>query len=92
MLPNRKGFQRSPAPWRARGAAARPRGGAGEKDVRDERDPRPRPRPARYLPGAIQNLSTGKLTTTASSVFTTDAMVPESVASIPSVAWQKLIT
>ena len=45
-----------------------------------------------YLPGAIQNLRTGKLTTTASSVLTTEAMVPASVASMPRLCWQKLIT
>lgn len=50
-----------------------------------------RPRPA-YLPGVIQNLRTGKLTTTASRVFTTEAMVPASVVSMPSAPWQKDIT
>ena len=45
-----------------------------------------------YLLGAIQNLRTGKLTTTASSVLTTEAMVPASVASMPRLCWQKLMT
>ena len=45
-----------------------------------------------YLPGAIQNLRTGKLTTTASRVLTTEAMVPASVASMPRLCWQKLMT
>lgn len=47
---------------------------------------------APYLPGAIQSLRTGKLTATASRVFTTEAMVPASVASVPSALWQKAIT
>ena len=45
-----------------------------------------------YLPGAIQNLRAGKLTTTASRVLTTEAMVPASVASMPRLCWQKLMT
>lgn len=50
-------------------------------------------RPLRgYLLGMIQNLRSGKLTMTASSVFTTEATVPERPASQPKVVWQKLIT
>ena len=45
-----------------------------------------------YLLGMIQNLRSGKLTMTASSVFTTEATVPERPASQPKVVWQKLIT
>lgn len=45
-----------------------------------------------FLPGAIQSLRTGKLTTTAARVFTTEAMVPESVSLMPRVCWQKAMT
>ena len=42
-----------------------------------------------YLLGAIQNLRSGKLTMTASSVLTTEAMVEASAASMPKEPWQK---
>ena len=90
------GAIRGTAPWRERHRPP-PRGRRDSGHCPVARATQaPTSRPARHRPylaaGAIQNLSRGKLTTTARSVFTTDATVAASPLDRPSELTQKSCT